>query len=653
MDDGWGRLFGRDAVQHLVWELTDQAKDQPVLIIEGTRGSGKTALLDRLDARLDQVTPYARLDFERNAQIPPHRILVALVFALSRRCDGLTLRFPRFITGRFVMQLKLDKHDPDRRRNQVETALDNEQIPPNLAAILQQAATGVLGYYQQQITPVPMQPLLTPLIPPAANWLARKVGRRSESLGQFRDWYGHRGLGLTHDPNDVLVDLNTWARRSKDAAAQQRLNELLCDAFLADLREGFPTGKDAKDLRKAAILLDNIDTEAGANFIDVLVRTRRTRIANKLPAEPLMVLATSRGDYLAARPLNEQLALPGNIDQNGPPDSAGRSWYRYALPDLDEDHVQSMVGALQLRDGNTEQLTSVVYQLTNGHPESTRLLLTTVSGNPELRDDPVALLRAQEPASGPEGSTVLARLVTRMLAGAASDPAERAALVTCAAAHTTIDAQNAARSDALFPTDAPDFANLIKPTLWPIAGGAGPALLRRLLLHELAARKDADLPDWQTVFTELRDRCATGANPEAPLYYALAAGDLGSVAAQLHKRLVDSTADDWLAALDRVVVAPLRVNYLPPAGTDITPTTKVRDLMTRISTTPAPPTALCRLVAALQVMSDPLTDSRRHGLDLQIAPDYETVADLFNTETDTEPLLRRARFHRHRADLWL
>lgn len=648
MDDGQGRLFGRDTVQHLVWELTELAKDQPVLVVEGTRGSGKTALLDRLDARLDQVTPYARIDFERNAQIPPHRILVALIFALSRHCDDLALQFPRFITGRFVMQLKLDKVNRDRARNKVRTALDQEQIPPNLAAILRQAATGVLGYVQQQIMPVPMQPLLDPLIPPAANRVARWLRRRSEPLGRFRDWYGHRGVGLTRDPNDVLVDLNTWARRTEDTEAQQRLNDLLCDAFLADLSEGFPTGKD---LRKAVILLDNIDTEAGATFVDVLVRTRRIRIAKGLSPGPLLAVATSRGNYLAARSLDEQLDLPSNLDQSGLPDGTGRSWYRYALPDLDVDHVHSMVGAVQLRDGNTERLTSMIYQLTNGHPEATRLLLTTVSGNPGLRDNPAALLR--EPDGDAKAETVLARLVTRLLGGAASDPAERAALVTCAAARTAVDAQNAARSDTLFPTGATNFANLVKPALWPIAGGAGPRLLRRLLLHELAAREDDRLPDWQTVFTELRDRCATTENPDAPLYYALAAGDLGSVATWLHNRLADSNADDWLAVLDRVVVAPLRVNYLPPAGSDITPTAKVRNLVTGIAVVPAPPTALCRLVAALQVMSDPLTDSRRRGLDLQIAPDYETVASLFNSETDTEPLLRRALSHRRRADLWL
>lgn len=651
MDDSRGWLLGRDAVQHLVWELTDLAEDQPVLVIEGTRGSGKTALLERLDARLDQVTPYARIDFEQNAQVPPYRILVALVFALSRRCDGLTLRFPRFITGQFVMQLQLDKNDRGHARTQVRRALDQERIPPNLAAILRQSATGVLSYVQQQITPVPLQPLLEPLIPPATNWLARKLRRRTESLGRFRDWYGHRGHGLTHDPNDALVDLNTWAHQPADAEAQQRLNELLCDAFLADMREGFPTG--VKDLRKAVILLDNIDTGAGANFVDLLVHTRRIRIANKLPPVPLLVVTSSRGDYLAARQHDEQIPLPGNFDLGGPPDSAGRSWHRYAMPDLDFDHVQSMVGALQLRDGNTERLTNVIHQFTKGHPESTSLLLATVSGNPQLRDDPAALLGAQELTSGTKGGTVLARLVARLLTGVAAGPDDRAALVTCAAARTALDAQNAARSNILFPTGPPDFANLVRPTLWPIAAGAGPALLRRLLLCELAAREDDGLPDWQTVFTELRNRCAIKENPEAPLYYALAAGDLGLVATRLQKRLADSAADKWLDALDRVVVAPLRDNYLPPTNADITPTVKVRDLLDGITTTPAPPTPLCRLIAALQVMSDPLTDSRRHGLDLQIAHDYETVADLFNTETDTEPLLRRAGFHRRRADLWL
>lgn len=445
-------LFGRDAVKHLVWELTDPKKDQPVLVVEGTRGSGKTALLNRLDTLLDQVTPHARLDFESNAQIPPHRILTALVFALPRRTDGLSLRFPRFITGQYVMRLDLDHNDRVRARDEVRRKLDKERIPPNLANILAQVAKEALGYVHFT-TPVPIQPLLKLVIPPATNWVVRKVWRRSESLGRFRDWYGHRGQGLRHDANDALVELNTWAHQPEDDEAQQRLNELLCDAFFADLRDGFPA--KGRGLRKAVILLDNIDTEAGANFVDTLVNTRQIRIANELAPEPLLVVATSRGDYLAARPRYEKLPLPDNAGRDGPPDSAGQSWYQYVLPDLDFDHVRSMVGARQLRDGNNERLTKVIYELTNGHPASTRLLLNTVAANQELRDYPAALLNARDPAVGTEGDTVLATLVARLLAGVTLGPDERATLVTCAAAHTALDARNAARSRTLFPAARP------------------------------------------------------------------------------------------------------------------------------------------------------------------------------------------------------
>lgn len=86
-----------------------RSQDHPVLVFEGARGTGKTAMLDRWTGLLDQVVPFARIDFDANLDVSQPKLLTALAFELSRRCaDLLTLRFPRFTTGRLVMRMSLD-----------------------------------------------------------------------------------------------------------------------------------------------------------------------------------------------------------------------------------------------------------------------------------------------------------------------------------------------------------------------------------------------------------------------------------------------------------------------------------------------------------------------------------------------------------------
>src|SRR5436305_11843968 len=84
---------------------------RPVLVFEGVRGSGKSALLARLAELADQRVPYAYLNFEAagqsRARVP--QVLSALALGLNRRCPFYgRLRFPRLVIGQLVTQLTLD-----------------------------------------------------------------------------------------------------------------------------------------------------------------------------------------------------------------------------------------------------------------------------------------------------------------------------------------------------------------------------------------------------------------------------------------------------------------------------------------------------------------------------------------------------------------
>lgn len=386
-----------------------RSQDHPVLVFEGARGTGKTAMLDRWTGLLDQVVPFARIDFDANLDVSQPKLLTALAFELSRRCaDLLTLRFPRFTTGRLVMRMSLDLENHFKACRQVEEGLDQERSPGAVEQILIQAAPGVLGFVQQHYAPgVPLQEAAGPVVRGAISRLATIVARKSNriTLGAFLDWYGHGGRGFTNDATAVLVDLNRWACDADDEDNSQRINELLWDAFLTDLGDEYRRAGRARDLSaNSVILLDNVDTEGGRSFLSQLVRSRKARLAGyRLEPEPLTVIATSRGALLSDLPLAEQIEYSGDCDHAAHlvrSDGTVRHWWcRYPLADLTVDQVGSMVSELNLPDGNNERLTRMTHQLTGGHPSSTRLVLDAVAERPQHRDELARLLDLPERCS--------------------------------------------------------------------------------------------------------------------------------------------------------------------------------------------------------------------------------------------------------------
>ncbi|MGH3811383.1 MAG: hypothetical protein ACRDUV_02860 [Pseudonocardiaceae bacterium] len=92
----------------------------PILVVEGFRGAGKTALLSALDELLDQRVPRARLDFEAHRHASVQQVLSALAFGLGRKCPRYgVLQFPRLIVGQLVIGLKLDLTDHAQACRQV------------------------------------------------------------------------------------------------------------------------------------------------------------------------------------------------------------------------------------------------------------------------------------------------------------------------------------------------------------------------------------------------------------------------------------------------------------------------------------------------------------------------------------------------------
>ncbi|MGH4025026.1 MAG: hypothetical protein ACRDRV_10635 [Pseudonocardiaceae bacterium] len=660
---GSNRLYGRRHAIELVREfMTREDKDDvlhnqhfPILVLEGFRGAGKTALLAELVDLLDQRVPYARLDFEANKLASVPEALRTLAFELSRKCPRYgTLRFPRFIIGWQVMQLKLDQTDRFRACRQVVDALKRRHGA--FAAVSEALAETVDGVANTvgASAGVPVRSLGR-----AAGfilmWLATAIPNRRMVF--IQNWYGHRDRRLSHDPVDRLVDLNSWAVDPEYGDGRRRIDELLWDAFLADLRGEFgrPRRVDERTLN-CVILLDNADTELGRRFLQQLVWVRRQRTAgDQNGADPLTVVATSRGALLAHRgallgpaPGAEQASGRSENGRSGhlvPATDWSPYWWRpYRLPDLTEDQVGTAVADLGLSWSDNQRLARLVYQLTGGHPAATWLVLDAIRVAAESAQqwiDPKVVLSRMPPgpASG-YAPTVEDQMLDGLLMGVTD--AQRRDLETCAAARNREQAFVLAGRDGLLICGQAHYEEILDPILWSTDGSAGSVLLRRLLRRRLARRDPAGSPSWEQVYAELGQVCRDEAGR---LYCALATGDLATVSRRLREVLTELDGAAWLELLTSVTKAPLRHRCREA------PADAMRTLLAAAGLTEHSSAAVAQLVAALWIVADPFTDSRRRALHLQIGDSYSEVSR-FCPDGSHGVFLEAARRHRREAELW-
>ena len=206
-----GQVSGRVSAINVVRALMDrlgsgggppQSRDRPVLVFEGARGSGKTALLNELTALLDQGVPYTRIDLEtgpRPTSVPD--VLSALAFELGRTCPLYgNLRFPRFVIGRLVLRAQLDLDTHPRARRQVTGLLEEDRNGAKLREILLNTANGLVEDVSQR-TPLPIKwlsPIVGHLGESALNRMLSSAPGQRIVLGSFHGWYGSRGLGLAN-----------------------------------------------------------------------------------------------------------------------------------------------------------------------------------------------------------------------------------------------------------------------------------------------------------------------------------------------------------------------------------------------------------------------------------------------------------------------
>lgn len=666
-----------DKLVHTCWTRVDHRRSVPLpfVVLLGTPGSGKTYALEHF-ARASRRAPSALLDFSVGDARRPHRIAVQIVFHLARKHRGLArLHFPRLLLGLVALEAALSATDPDSAKSQLREALRaarRRHVDPAQVATWVDSGAASFGLPQVPAT----EQIVTLLV------RAFEYTPTSAILNRHLGWYARRNALSEHSALDELVDLNRRGRGS-DPADLLYVDQLLCEAFLADLRAAYahhPTGQNC------LVLLDNIDHPGcGATaFLDLLARLRTEHVLVEPSSyDPLLVVATSSttravpgpGD---GRPGDPYICPAGKAsyedwlpEPGGPPDTW---WYPLRLRDLTEIEV-AQVGAAHLAEvavrggrrvrGDLNSTAPLVHRLSYGHPWSVRELHHAIGAMPSagVADDELfGVLEAGVAAGSGERTVPLAELVRdRLMSGLSED--QRAAAVDVSAARVPSSAVNAGLLAGRTELARDTVMVELRHRLWLYApvpedantrGGKGPPdylggddrdprpvlhpWLRLLLLEELA---EGDGGRWRRAHERLRAWHQEQGRALDALYHQLALERLDTVVdafvASFRSTGAGADGTAWLRELYHVTAAPLRRAGLPGGHAPHRASLLAQRLAPVNHADRELGRPLAELCAALWLAGDPRNrlPSGRPELNYRIGVMFRQLAMVPNADADT------------------
>lgn len=616
-------------------------RDLPAILLLGTRGSGKTALLKEIDRRCSSVRPCVLRDLGAHA-VRPHEVAAQLAYGLERRVKQFgQLRFPRLLLGLVAIRSAIDRYNRERARAQLRRLLFDDR--QDLMAKVREISDRLVDELHAPRGSKVVLGLTFDGVMATARTVKTLRGRGFMWYRQALDRQFQCSL-------DALIELNALeAERTPQTLAE--VDEVLCGAFLADLRDAFTSGPRAR-LRtgNCVALIDNADSPTGQAFLEILASARSRHAEHtRQDCDPLVVVAAghTRFPALALRdprsPRQATYADWASIrdqDHNRGPEF----WlYPVQLNDLDARELESLARRWPVAAA-VDHAVVIARRLTHGHPWGFILILRAVTATAERDGAEAVDLRGILDWPDPDhpDRTLACGAIDWLLRGT---PAElRQDLITCAAAR---DVGSRARWQAL-GSPSEELDRFCSTSLWVQPGMEdSPStlhpFLRRVLLHALAGR-------WHAVHSRLRHCCRKVHEVVPEMYHTLALGELTPVVAHLDHTFAAVSKRAWVEELDAIAAAP---RLAPPAGQ--TPTEQVVDLASHAVAAIGAPSAvaeitvLARVVAAVWISADPLGDPAR-TLDPVIAADFDRLAgNAVDAGHDPSPLLAKARLYRTRG----
>lgn len=548
-----------------------------MLLVAGPAGQGKTTVLRQAHAMTEQLHS-AYVDVAGQDLDSSTRILTELVFQLGLRHRKVSqLRFPRFLLGQLAVQLPLPDNAPLAAREEMLRllgGLKHFRIAPDVKELAVKIG-GLIPAGGAPIT-VGSDAVLSLVEVAFSRW----------RTGGEKWWAATSGRPTA----DALLDLHRMVHRGA-RHERQAAEETLMRAFLADLRHGYSGLRRSTQGGVACVaLLDNVHTEAGQTFLDLLAVVR-----NETPdlVDPLLVIATGarspRVLQMPPRADPEPLGYP-HWHRRWTPEDAGRWFYPIWLRDLTGNETARWVRS---QGGYDRGSIAALHRITGGHPQGIAQLLDAgfVADGPGVLDVPDGT-----------GDTLADRVLATLLNGVPEEFRDQ--LVTCSAGRDLAPAtvRTALGESSVHAVD--ELRRLIADRLWQDPD-ARPAVLHpwlnRVLLLHLRARPDDHPDSWATVHARLRKACLSGDDRTGARYHALAVHEVEQVVAELVAELPERDPT-WLTGLREVTMAPNRLSRT--AEPDIRPLvawTAQADRRTR---------AVARLVTSLWITSDPHLGTR-------------------------------------------
>jgi hypothetical protein len=215
--------------------------DRPVLVVEGTGGSGRSTLLRAMWDKWAGRTPTAwvnpRLLGDPDAgDLRP--VLLAAMLGLSAEVPDYAVKFPRVIAAYIAMRAQIGEVDPDRAAAKMRETLVSYEDRDNLVPLVG-SLVGVVGQAVRAAHPQGgevVAALTDEVAPRVVDRLRRSRVLTRLALGRAADWFGHQDRGLRWDPYTALVQLSRQAQIDTDAVRRD-VDDLLVRALLADLRD--------------------------------------------------------------------------------------------------------------------------------------------------------------------------------------------------------------------------------------------------------------------------------------------------------------------------------------------------------------------------------------------------------------------------------
>ncbi|WP_333772295.1 hypothetical protein [Streptomyces sp. IBSBF 3136] len=628
-------------------------RDLPVVLLLGSRGSGKSHLLRRLaDSGKERPTALVRLP--AIGDMKPRDIVAKLAGELCRPVPRLPrLYFPRLAIGLVTLALDALPLDARAAERQLRTALlKPRELDARVPGISELVETLIRVFFSTVpfLGAINSALRLAPLVPvPLTRWSPLT-------------WYGNGG-----DPFSELRMLHDRSR-SDFEEDQEHVEVTMIKAFLADLRAAYPR---AYDTTRPAALLDDVDHPGGRYFLDLLAGIRAE---DRTVADPLVVFGTASDSNAVPGPSSQdfervqmrwsdEASFDNWFPLRGKPlDQTEWDFYCVRLRDLGPDVVEDMKPVVR---GQLPDIPALVHGLTGGHAQGAALLLGAVAGEATARwtltEVTRSLLRPPGGDPGPAPTGVTAEAALAHLMRDVFDDEQQAALTLWAAARDYPTAWDSGLLNSFSPEFRHGLPRALEPRLWVVdaeaqdaaarggvrgpggAGGPGAAAargrvlhpwLRLLLLTRLAdarpgtAHMPAGLDSWDSVHTYLQQKATDNRRTLDVQYHALAQEQVKPVVDHLAAGLIAQPValDEWMRELYTITGAPLRYST---AGE--TASTRARTLAETTGFRPdSLKYALALLVSALCLAGDArnrIPVAGPHSLRNLIADGFTAVAD--------------------------